>query len=437
MTLFRISFCLIAGLIAVFNFLVCSGIEAQPMDANYDEAKVPLYSLPDPLITAKGRTVTSARQWTRERRPEILRLFEENVYGRTPTNPPDFRLAFSTTSVDSLAINGTAIRKEVTVLFSRAPDAPRMRLLVFLPKDAPRPVPVFVGLNFDGNHTIHTDPGITLPTVWSKPGKDQPPAEIRALAETRGSSASRWQLEKLLSRGYGLVTAWYGDIEPDFPEGWKHGVRGKLFGASDSRPRQGNEWGAIGAWAWGLSRAMDYIEYDHEFDSKRVALIGHSRLGKTALWAGAQDQRFDAVISNDSGEGGAALSRRQFGETVKRINTSFPHWFCDNYKKFNDRVPDLPVDQHMLIALIAPRPVYVASAAEDLWADPRGEFLAAKHAEPVYALFGRTGLEAGDMPGVNQPVGDYVAYHIRTGKHDVTEYDWDQYLNFTRRQFGR
>ena len=412
-------------------------VSAAAADANYDEANVPEYRLPDPLITLKGKTVTSARQWTRERRPEVLRLFEQNVYGRTPPNPPGFRPGFSTTSVDALALNGTAIRKEVTVLFSREADAPRLRLLIYLPKDAPRPVPVFLGLNFDGNHTVHSDPGISLPQIWSKGSTGQPGGFVRASPETRGASASRWQVEKVLSRGYAVVTAWYGDIEPDFPEGWKQGVRGKLFGAADKQPRKGDEWGAIGAWAWGLSRAMDYLEFDKEFDAKRVTVIGHSRLGKTALWAGAQDERFDAVISNNSGEGGAALSHRPFGETVKRINTSFPHWFCDNYKKFNDRVEDLPVDQHMLIALIAPRPVYVASATEDLWADPHGEFLGAKHAEPVYALFGRAGLGVGDMPTPNEPVGDYVSYHIRTGKHDVTAYDWDQYLNFARRQFGR
>jgi hypothetical protein len=387
-----------------------------------DEALVPAYSLPDPLCWEDSTPLRSAEEWP-QRRAQILALFEEHMYGKVPDAP--VQVDFSLAGVDPKALDGMATRKTIQIQVNANGQSLHMDLLLYIPNSRRGPAPAFLGLNFMGNHTIHPDPAIPLTQSWTF----DPDTNHRATHASRGSGASRWQVEQVLARGYAQASLYYGDIDPDFDDGFQNGLHPLFYRPGQTRPAA-NEWGAIGAWAWGLSRALDYLLTDRDIDGQRVAVHGHSRLGKTSLWAGARDERFALVISNNSGCAGAALSRRRFGETVGMITDRFGYQFCNNFKRYARREEDLPFDQHMLIALVAPRPVYVASAAEDLWADPRGEFLGAQAASPVYQLLGGEGMSAKNMPEIEQPVLSRIGYHIRQGKHDVTLYDWERFMDF-------
>jgi hypothetical protein len=412
------------------SLLILNNGHAQQPNVIDDEANVPEYKLPNVLARFKGGKVKSAAVWYKKQRPNILKKFTEEVYGKVPEKLEISEVKVWETADD--AINGLAIRKQLSLFFKKGDRSLEVNVLIYLPKSQPKS-PVFLAYNFSGNHTINSDYNIRLTESWVN---DNPSVGIinnRVTEQSRGCDSDSWPVEDIIKAGYGLVTAYYGDVDPDKND-FSDGIKPFFYEADETHPKD-SEWGSIAAWSWGLSRVMDYLEKDELIDSKKVAVLGHSRLGKAALWAGANDQRFAMVISNESGCGGAALSKRIFGETVQSINANFPHWFCGNFKKYNDNEAALPVDQHMLLALVAPRPLYVASAEGDKWSDPRGEFLSAKYASAVYELLGTEGLPAKEMPEINHPVMGTIGYHIRSGKLGLTLYDWTQYLKFADKFF--
>jgi hypothetical protein len=354
--------------------------------------------LPDPLTLQNGTKVTSAAQWREQRRGEILELFRKNIYGRAPVGRPE-SLKFEQMEPPTDAMDGQAVRKQIKITYHGPGGDGAIHLVLFVPK-ARQPAPCFL-------------------LICNRPQTNIDP--------TREVKSPFWPAEQIITRGYAAAAFFNGDVAPDKADAWKQGAHA-IF---DPPQRSADAWGTIAAWAWGASRCLDYLETDPSIDPKRVAVIGHSRGGKTALWAGAEDERFAMVASNDSGSTGAAVARGKVGEHISDINKNFPHWFCENYKGYNGRESDLPVDQHMLAALIAPRPLYIASASLDTGADPTHEFLAAVHATPVYRLLGLRGLTATDMPAADSPIQEgEIGYHVRSGKHDLTEYDWKCYMDF-------
>jgi hypothetical protein len=412
-------------------------IPCDPRSAKYKtiEACVPKYKLPEILKMSDGTSVEDQWIWRNRRRHEIIELFRANVYGRSPSS--EIKMQHEIISVEEKALNGIATRKEVRIGLAEESKDMGMTLLLYLPNKLTKlgiKTPLFLGLNYFGNHTIHIDPCISITNNWivnNSITKGRPPEMMR------GVQSSSWPVEFILNQNYGVATAYYGDITPDRNDGLELGIH-KWFLEKDPYKYRATEdsWGAISGWAWGLSRAMDYLERDGGIEANKIAVIGHSRLGKASLWAGAQDERFAIVISNNSGCGGAALFRRRFDETVAKINSSFPHWFCEKFKRYNNREEDLPIDQHELISLIAPRPVYVASAQMDLHADPMGEFLATKHANIAYYMFDKTGLPSEELPEVDMPVMGTIGYHMRKGGHGITLFDWAQFIKFADIHFS-
>ncbi len=358
--------------------------------SNYDESKLPPYTLPDPLVLPDGHRVSTAREWMQQRRAELIRIYERDIFGRTPASTP---------RVSWLVTEDHGPKKLVVGTFGTGAKTSRINLTLNLPANATRPVPVILLLGFGGGGTPVADPPVA---------------------------------DEILRRGWGYAKAGYLDIQPDRINTFDEGV----IGATAATAPGPDGWGAIGAWAWGASRIIDYLQSDKAVDGKRIALFGHSRLGRAALWASALDERIAAIYASCPGEMGAALSRRDFGETVDDMAQNFPYWFAGNFQQWAGRWNDMPVDGHMLIALSAPRPVFVTGGTADQWADPVGEFLAEVAAGPVYRLLGKKDVGASTLPPLDTPVidGD-LGWHYHTGPHAATSADWQAFLKFLDKYF--
>jgi len=393
---------------------------------NYEEDSVGTYTLPEALTLSNGKKVTDAKTWTQKRRPEILKLIEELEYGKMPGRPVS--LHFNVFDKETPAFNGKAIRKQVTVYFTKDTARFKMDLLIYLPANAVKAVPLLLSISFVANNQLTDDPGVKVGYTWTKEGK-------KILAD-QPTKFGKMDIAQLMEAGIGFACVYYGDIEPDFKGGVQFGIRSQYLKQGQTVPAA-NEWGAIAAWAWGLSRAMDYFETDHQIDSKRIAVQGASRLGKTVLWTGVHDTRFKMVIASISGEGGAAIARRNYGENIKHITDTSRYYyqFAPNYHGYAPKVDSLPFDAHMLVALMAPRPLLLQTGDADYWSDPKGEFLSAVAAEPVYRLFGLEGPSTTVWPKANDttllmhPLG----YYMHAGGHTVLPEDWKHFIEYMKK----
>jgi hypothetical protein len=416
---------LFVAVLAVVWFVAALWADFPPID------KLPSHpELPDPLIMLDGTRVTTKEDWVEKRRPELKQLFQHYMYGYFPPRPDDIK--FKVGQVDPKALGGKATLKRITISFG-PPATPKMHVLVFIPNKRQGPAPVFVGMNFYGNHTVVADPTVPLPTAWVPKGA-KGVQDHRATEEGRGSQVDVWAIEQTIDRGYAVATVYCGEVDPDRADA-REGIQPHLR-KEGAKPGP-HDWGTIAAWAWGLQRVVDYLVTDPDIDASRIIVVGHSRLGKTALLAAAFDERVAMAIPLQAGCGGTSPSRGTVGESVERINTSFPHWFNSAFKEFNGKPERLPFDQHCLIALMAPRPVLLPNAVEDTWANPAGQFEVLKAAEPVYRLLGAGGLEAKQMPELGKLVNSTLGYYIRAGKHSMTRADWRVFCDFADRHLKR
>lgn len=402
-------------------FVSTFALAQEPFVANYDENKVGNFTLPNPLLRPDGSLVRNSKDWEKQRK-YWLEAYQRVMFGKMPQN----KIKQTSQLISKTEImNGKAIQYIWELTFA---GKYKVSVLGVLPNTDKKSA-VFLGLNFCGNQTTSFDKNIPISSRYVVCNGTNGYKNHVGEEGSRGNWEGRWQFEKVIDAGLGSITVSCADFEEDFEEGYKNGVRTLL---AKELGLNADQWSANGAWAWGLSRVLDFLETQKMVDAKKVILHGHSRLGKAALWAGATDQRFAAIISNESGEGGAAIARRNYGENLWRITNSFPHWFYKDYKNYAYKENELPFDSPVLLSLLAPRPLYVSSAVGDQWSDPLGEFLGAQNTEEVYQLYHKEGLKKLAFPPLNTPIGNHIRYHIREGKHDINDYDWIQYIRFAK-----
>ncbi|HTH53715.1 MAG TPA: hypothetical protein VL495_07180 [Edaphobacter sp.] len=391
---------------------------------NYDQAKVGTYTLPDALVLNDGKPVKDAKTWFKKRRPEIVSLFEQQQYGVAPGRPKDE--SFDVVEKETPALGGKAIRKRVDIHLSAKPGSPVIHLVEYVPAGAKKTVPMLLCISFTAPSSSVNDPELPVGEVWDMKTHSKIPA-------SKARAFGKLNVEAVLDAGIGVSTFYYGDVDPDYLEGFDNGIRKDYLKAGQTK-RGPEDWGSIAAWAWGMSRVQDYFETDKSVDAKRVAIHGVSRLGKTVMWAGAHDQRFAAVIASCSGEGGAALSHRDYGETIAHLTapTRYPYQFAENYGKWGGFPDKAPMDANLLIALVAPRPLLLQTGNTDLWSDPKGEFLAAVAAGPVYKLLGKDALDTETWPEAKQPILHDLSYYMHDGGHGMVPSDWDIYVQFLK-----
>ncbi len=409
--------------------------------SNYNEANVKAYTLPDPLVTFDGKPVTTAEMWTTVRRPEILKFYEEQIYGRVPDNAP--KVTWEVASTDETSREG-AIIKQIVGHVGDGENGPQISVTLTTPTAVSGNTPVLLEITFGGGGGGRRGGrvgGARGAAGGGRLGGARAGGARGGLGGQRGG-ASRGgpgggfnSVSEVLNAGWSYATVGYGDIQPDQANRWTDGVIGLTLAEGQTQPAP-DEWGTISAWSWGLSRIVDYLETDPAIDSEHISIAGTSRLGKTVLWAAAQDQRIASVMSIVGGEMGAALIRRDWGETLDDMAQNYGWQFAGNLQNWVGKWNELPIDQHLLVALSAPRPVYVNGGLTDQWSDPKGEFLSMAAAGPVYELLGGKGMGVTEVPPLDQPVisGD-LGFHYHSGGHQAVPADWTAYLQFAKRHF--